>query len=86
MHQWHPYSGHARPFTATAAVRRLQAYNATVTILTEQDELGIYHALRLHDRVRHIHLHLPPSILHKVLVLMDEHFPILEHLSLSFRS
>jgi hypothetical protein len=55
-----------------------------IPILTEQDELGIYHALRLHDRVRHIHLDLPPSILHKVLVLMDEHFPILEHLSLSF--
>jgi hypothetical protein len=55
-----------------------------VTILTEQDELGIYHALRLHDRVRHIDLNLPPLILHKVLVLMDQHFLILEHLSLSF--
>jgi hypothetical protein len=55
-----------------------------VTILTEQDELGIYHAVRLHDRARHIDLDLPPSILHKVLVLMDKHFPILEHLSLSF--
>jgi hypothetical protein len=54
------------------------------TILTEQDELGIYHAVRLHDRARHIDLDPPPSILHKVLVLMDKHFPILEHLSLSF--
>jgi hypothetical protein len=54
------------------------------TMLTERDESGIYHALRLHGRVRHIHLDLPPSILHKVVVLMDEHFPILEHLSLSF--
>jgi hypothetical protein len=35
-------------------------------------------------RVRHIHLNIPPSILHKVLMLMDAHFPILEHLSLSF--
>ena len=51
--------------------------------LTEQDELGIYHVLRLHDRVRHIELNLPPSILHKVVVLMDEQFPILEHLSLT---
>ena len=46
--------------------------------------MGIYHALRLHDRVRQIDLHLPPSILQKCLVLMDEHFPILQHLSLSF--
>ena len=55
-----------------------------VGILTEQDELGIHHALRLHGRVRRIKLKLPPSILHKVAVLMGEHFPILEHLSLSF--
>jgi hypothetical protein len=54
------------------------------SIATEKDELGIYQALRLRDRVRHIHLHLPPSILHKCLVLMNEHFPILEYLSLSF--
>ncbi|KAF8269952.1 hypothetical protein EI94DRAFT_868682 [Lactarius quietus] len=56
-------------------------YSGTIT---ELDELGIYHALRLHDRVRRIDLHLLPSILHKYLALMDEHFPILEHLSLSF--
>ena len=48
-----------------------------------QDESGIYHALQLRDRIRHIDLNLPPSILHKVLVLMNETFPILEHLSLS---
>jgi hypothetical protein len=54
------------------------------TILTKEDELGIYHALRFHHRVRHIHLRLLPSILHTALVLMGEHFPILEHLSLSF--
>ena len=54
------------------------------TVLTEQDELGICHALRLHGRIRHIDLGLPPSILYKVVVLMDEHFPILEHLSLLF--
>ena len=52
--------------------------------MTEEDEFGICHALRLHDRVRHISLHLPPSTLHKCLVLMDNHFPMLEHLSLSF--
>ena len=53
-------------------------------ISTEQDELGIYHAFRLHDRVCHIELELPPSILHKAVTHMDHHFPILEHLSLSF--
>jgi hypothetical protein len=52
-------------------------------LLTEQDELGIYHLLQLHDRVRHIHLDLPASILRKVFVLMDEHFPILVYLSFS---
>ena len=57
---------------------------AAATILSEQDELGIYHALRLRDRVRRIVLHLPPSTLHKFLMLMDESFPILELLSLSF--
>jgi hypothetical protein len=51
--------------------------------LTKEDELGIYHTIQFHDRVRHIHLNLPPSILHEVLVLMDGHFPMLEHLSLS---
>jgi hypothetical protein len=54
------------------------------TILTEQDESGIYHVLQLHDRVRQLDLHLPPFILHKVIMHMDKHFPILEHLSLSF--
>ena len=48
-----------------------------------QDELGIYHTLRLNSRIRHIELDLPLSMLQKVLVLMDEYFPILEHLSLS---
>ena len=52
--------------------------------LTKQDELGIYHAIRLHGRVRHIDLELPPSILHQVFGLLDEQFPILEYLSLMF--
>ena len=54
------------------------------TVLTERDQIGILNAIRLHDRVRLIDLDLPPSILYKVLALMDRHFPILEHLSLSF--
>ena len=55
-----------------------------VTMLKEQDELGLYHALRLRDRVCHIDLRLPPSILPKVTALLDGHFPILEHVSLTF--
>ena len=43
-----------------------------ITIPTEQHELGIYHALRLHGRVRHIKLVLLPSILHNVVILMGE--------------
>ena len=54
------------------------------TRLTEQDELGIYHALQLHGRVRHIELVLLPSILHRAVVLMNGQFPMLEHLYLSF--
>ena len=57
--------------------------------MTEQDELGLYHALQLHNRVREIYLDLPhsvrddsESILHKCLVLMDGHFPILDRLCL----
>ena len=54
-------------------------------MIKEQEELGLYHwhALRLRDRVRHIDLTLPPTILHKVFALLDDHFPILEHLSLT---
>ena len=52
--------------------------------ITEQDELGIYRAIRLHDRIRRIDLELPPSILHNIFVLLDEQFPTLEHLSLTF--
>ena len=60
-------------------------YGYTSVTMTEKDELGLIHALRLRDRVRHIDLDLPPpAVLHKVLLLMDEQFPILEHLSLSF--
>ena len=49
----------------------------------KQDELGIYHTLRLHGRIRHLELALSPPIWHKVLALMNENFPILEHLFLS---
>jgi hypothetical protein len=68
-------------FVDYRSTKRIRYYDAT--ILTEQDESVIYHALQFHNRVRHIDLDLVPSILHKVLVLMDKHFPMLEHLSLS---
>jgi hypothetical protein len=56
----------------------------TTDTMTEQDEMGMYHALRLHDRVRQINLHLSPAILQKCLVHMETCFPTLENLSLSF--
>ena len=58
-------------------------YRDTTATISRQDELGIHHALLLRDRVRHIDLRLPPSILHKFLMLMDEPFSVLGHLSLS---
>ena len=54
-------------------------YHFPPTVL---DELGMYHALRLHGRIRHIRLSLNHSFLHKSLALMDENFPILESLYL----
>ncbi|KAH9165694.1 hypothetical protein EDB89DRAFT_2076551 [Lactarius sanguifluus] len=48
-----------------------------------KDELGMSQALQLRDRVRRVVLSIPPAILHKLLVLMDESYPILEHLCLS---
>ncbi|KAF8269993.1 hypothetical protein EI94DRAFT_1828619 [Lactarius quietus] len=51
--------------------------------MTKRDELGFSHALRLHDRLFKISLHLSPSNLHQCFVHMDKHFPILEHLDLT---
>ena len=50
--------------------------------LTKQEKLGMCHALRLHDRVCYVCVHVPPSILHECLMVMADHFPILEYLSL----
>jgi hypothetical protein len=47
------------------------------------DESAICQALQLRDRACHITLHLQSSTLHKYLMLLDEPFPKLEHLSLS---
>jgi hypothetical protein len=51
--------------------------------ISQQDEFVILHAVLLRDRIRHINLHLPPSNFHKLLILLVEPYPKLEHLSLS---
>ena len=48
-----------------------------------RDEIGMFHALQLRDRVRHVDLHIPHSSLQQLLALMDEPFPSLGHVSLS---
>ena len=60
-------------------------YRYEIATISEQDELGIYHALQLRDRVRRIVLHILPSTLQRSFMLMDESFLILEHLSLSLK-
>ena len=52
-------------------------------VVRNEDESGIYHALRLRDRVRRIQLCVSPSTLDKSLRVMDKPLPILEYLSLS---
>jgi hypothetical protein len=59
-------------------------YQDTTAPITPQDELAIGQALLLRERIRHIDLRLPPSILHTFLPLVDEPFSLLEHLSLSY--
>jgi hypothetical protein len=58
-------------------------YRDANTSIGARDELGISSALQLRYRVRNVVLFIPPSILHQVLVLMNETFPVLETLSLS---
>ena len=58
----------------------------TATLIDAQDELGIFQALQLRDRMLRVDLLIPPSILHRLLMLMDEPFPVLSHLSLSSSS
>ncbi|KAF8271176.1 hypothetical protein EI94DRAFT_1721043 [Lactarius quietus] len=59
-------------------------YRYKIVTVRGKDELGMYHALQMRDRVRCIDLHLPPSNLHKCLMLMNGPFQTLEDLSLSF--
>ena len=61
--------------------------HATATSIDAQDKLGIFQAFQLRDRLHRVVLHIPPSILHRLLLLMDENVSepsaVLSHLSLS---
>jgi hypothetical protein len=48
--------------------------------VTVEDEEGILHALRHHDRVRRIRLRMPVPNLQRLVVAVDGHFPVLEYL------
>ena len=52
--------------------------------LVRLSNLRIYHPLQLHGRLCHIDLSLRPSMMDEAVMLMDEHFPILKYLSLSY--
>ena len=55
-------------------------YDSKTGITTEDDEKGILLALEQRHRVRHIRLILPDRILRKLVMAIDEEFPILEYL------
>ena len=74
---------HLPPLPLLLDYGRHDARHGHTPTLTKRDELGIYHALRLRDRVYHIDLNVPPSILCEVFVLLHGYFPILEHISLT---
>ncbi|KAF8269995.1 hypothetical protein EI94DRAFT_1724050 [Lactarius quietus] len=61
-------------------------YGYRSSFMTNRDELGLYHALRVHGRLFYVSLCLPPSILHQCFVLMDKHFSILKCLYLRVSS
>ena len=48
--------------------------------ITAEDEKGILLALEQHDRLRHLRLILPAQNLQKLVMAIDEEFPILEYL------
>ena len=48
--------------------------------ITAEDEEGILLALEQRDRVRHLRLNYPVQHLQKLLIMVDEEFPILEYL------
>jgi hypothetical protein len=48
--------------------------------ITGEDEEGAILALKQYDRVRRVRLDMPPTSLQKFITIMDEEYPILEHL------
>jgi hypothetical protein len=48
--------------------------------LTPKDEEGILLALQHHDRVRRIRLEIPALNSQNIVIVIDEEFPVLEHL------
>ena len=48
--------------------------------ITAEDEKGLLLALKQHDRLRHLRLVFPARILRKLVMAIDEEFPILEYL------
>ncbi|KAH9020221.1 hypothetical protein EDB85DRAFT_533699 [Lactarius pseudohatsudake] len=58
----------------------------TTGTMGAKDELGMSQALQLRDRVRRVVLSIPSVSLHRLLVLMDDSYPILQHLCLSSTS
>ena len=48
--------------------------------ITAEDEEGIFLALEQRHRVRHLRLELPVQNLQKLVMAIDEEFPILEYL------
>ena len=57
-------------------------YQYTTATIDALEEWRISQALKLRDRVRRAAIHIPSSSLHELLVLMDEPYPSLDHLSL----
>ena len=57
-------------------------YQNTCATMTPEDEEGVLLALQHHNRVRRVVLHAPSQGLHRFLTAMNEHFPILERLSI----
>jgi hypothetical protein len=57
-------------------------YNGLRTTVTAEDEENILFALQHRDRVRRIHLALPASTLQRLIMAINEQFPILERMSL----
>ena len=53
--------------------------------ITAEDEVGTILALKQHDRVRRVRLLMPLSNLQRLIVAMDEEYPILECLILRIR-